>query len=491
MRYSTAARRLALRRTGAAIAAVVASLAVASSASAATCASGTGATPVCVVQPDNGGTLDNLGQAMLTANTAGGNQTLILLPGTYDPQGKLSAGFGLPPVKTGEHLTLVLAHSDQAAAGTNTSTIDGSFADAPHNQDLFTVQNGGSLTIEGVAFTGDNVGDTSHSGIHVLNGGTLTTYGDLLAGEQGQASVTVDSGGAATLNETTVSGGLGDNLDNFGTLTLNSVTDVNSGSGFGLTNGGTTTANNTVFGADGDGVSTHSCSSAIQTQDDLVDDDGFCTGTGTGSSFTTPASPTTNGGPTRTFVITGLPAGDPLKCPSTDVRFFVIPQSSHVPQCGTGALTSTAQQGVASSPGSGQVLDAPACTVESGSPNYSTTPATMTVLAGDAGSGLGPEPGSTADSTSGSVLIGAGANNPATTGNANPGAAVSNAETTDGSVALLNPFSVPTIDTSVSNTNTTTQLQVEATKDSTHTTVGDTSWAFDVTNWAGIAAYCH
>lgn len=479
MTYSTAARRLALRRAGGAIAAVTASLAVASSASAATT----------IVTPDNGGTADNLGHAMSTAATAGGNQTLVLQAGSYTPRGLTQGGvnYGLPPVGNGEHLTIVLSHATQAPSGNNASTIDGSFADPNHNADLFTVQNGGTLTLEGVSVTGTNPGDAGKSAVHVLGGGSVTLYGDLLGGGQG-TELTLDASSTAIINESTFASDTGPQaITNSGTLTLNSVTDVGN-NGWGLINNATATVNNTVFGTNGDGLNTFSCQGAITTKDDVVDDDGTCTGTGVGSAFTVPFQ-ANNGGPTRSYQFTGLPAGDPAKCPSTDVRFFVIPKNAaNQPQCDTGSETASAQRAVASSPGTGQVVDVPTCVAQS--PVYPTSgPATQTVVASDAGSGLGPEPGGPGDSTTGSVLTGTGANTPSATGNVNPADAVSNAATTDGSIAVLNPFSFPTW--SNPPTNTTGQLQVQATKDASHNTKGDTSWSFDTTNWAGITVWCH
>jgi hypothetical protein len=452
MTYRTAAPRLTLWR--AVLIAAVTALALVATAAVASAA-------VVTIQPDGlTGTLDNLGTAIKNANTAGGSNTIILSPGSYEPQGLIESGFGLPEIKN--NLTIVDNHAAQAPFGTSTATIYGTNADgATNGEDLFTVDGGYTLTLEGVEITAANGNnDLSHAAIHVKAGGTLVLDDSLLENNDGGEGIQVDTGATATINESTIDfGTAGSGINNLGTVTLNNA-DVTNNDTFGISNGGTATANNTLIAGNSD----EDCTGTKLGDDDSIADDTSCTGL-PDDPVILPISVTSNGGPTQTYALTGAPtagAGDPAKCPTTDQRFFVNPVNkvTHLPQCDVGSYTSSATR----------ETTGPSCSVTStfyppGYPNASTS-ATQTVGVTDpGGSGLGPEYGSPADPQ-------------ASTTSTNPADAISNTTITNGTVALLNLFLVPS----------TTQLNVEATKAVGGTT---TRWSFDATNWAGVTTYCH
>jgi hypothetical protein len=463
MTHSTAVPRLALWKVALGLGAVVAAfLAISSAASAA----------IITVTPDNASGTNNLATAINTANTnADASNTLILTQlggqGRYVPTA---------PITISKNLTIVGNHATQTVAGQEGYQIDGSTqANTPAN--LFTINSGVTLTLEGVAITSG--GGTGF--YQIQDNGTLVTWGSGLTGAPGGA-LSLGPASTATLNESVVSSPGQDGIDFGGnTLTLNN-TDVIQGAAVGIAQkaSGSVTLNNSVLVAQ-TGAECVGFTAVNGTTTGSLDDDSTCGVQHPGDTTADaaiPVAPGANGGPTLSSEFGAgsatIGGGVSSLCPVVDQRFFVNPVSGGVRSCDIGSITNSATQETATQAGTAPGSGALTCKVTN---LIAGPPAQQQVTLADSISGIGPEAGAATDAQSGTPAT-AGDNTPVGPPfGTSPGDAVDNLFISNGTVAFT-PFTAP------SNSG----LVLTATK----TTAGTrTSWNFTATNWAGNSKACN
>jgi hypothetical protein len=386
-----------------------------------------------VLTPAPGST--SLATAITTANTNGdASNTIILADGRYAPTGPL-------PTVT-KNLTITGDHSVQEPTSGGGPRVDGTNQNPP-DSDLFTVNSGVTLTLEGFLITTAS----NNTNAVIRDNGILNLWNMALSGNNG-IQLAVSSGATATVNESSINDGNSTGITTAGTLTLNNTTVANNfGGGISKTSGTLTLNNSIVADNDPASLGVPNCDSVATRQDNSLDSDGSC---GVRFAATEPnlVPTTTNGGPTPTLELSaGSPAigaGDAAICPKTDQRFFVHGGSG----CDLGAYQTGASQDVTG----------PSCVVTG---LILGPPKQQQVTLSDAISGLGPEGGSLTDPT---------ANNAAD--------AVSNLTISNGSVASA-PFS--------SNGPSTAGVVLTATKSNQSLL---TQWSFTATNWAGVSKLC-
>jgi hypothetical protein len=467
MTHSTAVPRLALWKVALGLGAVVAAfLAITSAASAA----------IITVTPDNSSGTDNLTAAINTANTnTDASNTIVLTQaagaGRYVP---------VSPITISKNLTITGAHAVQAVAGANAYAIDGSSQASVHAGNLFTINSGVTLTLEGVGIVSG--GGTGF--YQIADNGNLVTWGAGLTGAPGGG---INVGGAnaaatATLNETSQIGDTQDNIDMSGaSLTLNN-SDILQGASAGvvqLSASSAVTLNNSVLVAQTGNECTGVTAAANSTTDGSLIDDTSCPVQHQGDLSVTPSvAPGANGGPTlsSTFGTTGstIGTGNPALCPVVDQRFFVNPVSGGVRSCDIGATTNAATQETATQAGTTPSTGALTCKVTA---LRAGPPAQQDVTLADTLSGIGPEAGAATDPQSGT---------PATPGDntpvgppfgTSPGDSVTNLFISNGTVAFTAPQAPSNTGVVLTATKATAGVR--------------TSWNFTATNWAGNSKACN
>jgi hypothetical protein len=269
MRYPTAAPRLRAWKLAAAVGALAtASLAMAGVADA----------QVFVAYPQPTGTQLSFAQAVADANATTGNNTIVL-------QGKSEVGNNLAKFQptagltiTG-NLTITGAHNAQDITGQGDANIDGTnqLNQSPA-ADFLTIAAGAHVTIEGVEIT--NAGESGLAAVR--DNGTLTLYGDSLAGEQG-IPLAVGNGGTATLVDSSIDGTLhtaGITNSSTGTVTLDNSSITNGAAdGIDENPGGTLFLYNSLLvfqaGFECNGGSAQPGTTGTAA-DGSLDDDGTC-----------------------------------------------------------------------------------------------------------------------------------------------------------------------------------------------------------------------
>jgi hypothetical protein len=469
MRYPTAAPRLRAWKLGAAVGAL---------ATASLAMSGVADAQVFVAFPSPTGSQLSLSQAIADANAVGGTNTIVL-------NGKSSVGNNLAKfqpaagmtVSTG-NLTITGQHNAQDITGAGDAEIDGTNQQAQSPPvDFLTVASGASLTLEGVEL--NNAGDFSNGfNAAVRVNGTLTAYNSTFGADTGYP-IAVNNGGTATLIDSSIDSTVhtaGILNSGAGTVTLENST-ISNGIADGIdNNAGTLFLYNSLLAfqtgveCNGGGAQPGTTGTAA---DGSADDDGTCNVQySSDTALDTGTLATDNGGPTTT--LQGLPttalAGNPAVCPVVDQRFFPNPVSGGVTQCDTGSETASAAR----------TTTGPTC----GTPSIGTVGgvAEETVPVNSDATGFGPEAGHVTDI---SGVTGAAGFTPdhadAIDGVVNNGNGLGTANApggiTNGMVSLLNPLSSPGIGT----------LNVQAQKG----TPGQlTFWSFTANDWAGNSTYC-
>ena len=463
MRYSTAVPRLALWKVALSLGAVAgASLAIASGASAA----------VIVVTPDNTSGTDNLTAAINTANTNSDPSNTIVLTqlggaGRYVPKS---------PITISKNLTITGSHAAQAVPGQAAYQIDGSQQSSANPGNLFTINSGVTLTLEG--FQLSQGGSTGFA--QILDNGNLVSWGVNFGGAPG-AGINVAAGGTATLNQSTVASAIQDEIDDSGSsLTLNNVT-MADGQAIAIDDkgGGPITLNNSVLAAQ---VGAECVGFTSQNGGPgSMDDDGTCGVQHSNDPNVDAAKPAvagSNGGPSFSYQFAAnsptVGAGVSSLCPTTDQRFFVNPAGGSGHTCDIGSVTNSASQETAAQAGSTPSTGALTCTV---SAVITGPPKQQQVTVTDTLSGLGLEAGSATDPQPGTPST-PGDNTPVGPPfGTSPGDTITNLFISNGSVAFT-PFAAPS--------NSGLVLTATKTNQSSRT-----SWNFTATNWAGNSKACN
>jgi hypothetical protein len=478
MSHRTIAWRLRRRGALLALPAAVVALGLADAPSAladATCAASTAAT---------------LNSCVTNADAAGAGFTIIQIPANA----KLTGLTG-PYTLTG-HTEITGPPTNQVALnGTTDAQINGTGDTTLTSADLFKVSSGANVIFK--ALDMNLCGSTTaFACVHVGSGAQVEF--DSMAFEQANGvPLIVDSGGTVTLNESSVVDGAGNGPTISGTANFNNVT-ISDNNADGIVNqaGSTVNLNNTVIDFNNTGAGAgRSCAAAVQSAASSQADDPSC-----GANVTVPvantACPTTlgsailvaqcrinlgasnfNGGPTETQIpadpagtfsgstgpssLTG--AGNALTCAVSDQRFFLKTPGS----CDIGAYQSTGAHNTETT--------GPTCRVTALS---ETSPASEQVTITDGMSGIGPD--AITNATISSTFSG-GAGTvawPVITGTlfdqTSPG----------GASAALQDFP------NNATTGTGAGFVVTATKLAADTTVNDTHWSFDATNWLGETTLC-
>jgi hypothetical protein len=402
---------------------------------------------VITVNPDGNTGSDNLTPAITQANTNGqASNTIDLNPGRYTPAAPL-------PVIT-HNLTVSANHALQAATGAPSTFIDGSNQASKSPGNLFTIAAGVTVRFDGFQLI--NGGGAGFFAIS--DSGNVTTWGLTISGQPG-GGVQVQSGGSATLNETTLDSVTQTGISNQGTLVLKN-SEIVAGQSTGIVNtGGTITLTSSLL-AFQVGVECVGGTAVNGATDASIDDDGSC-GVQFGNNThvdTYNYTPAANGGPTLSVL---LPVGNPdttgkgINCPTVDQRFFVNPSGT----CDIGATTN----------GAPRETTGPTCSVTA---LIIGPPKQQQVTVTDTGSGMGPNPGPATDNPS---------NTPPST---QPNSAVpafgygwDNLYVNNGTVSFTAP-SAPTTSGVVLTATKTNQSLL-------------THWNFTATNWAGISTFCN
>lgn len=361
--------------------------------------------------------------------------------------------------------------------------------------DLFQVEPGANVLFKAFDMEGGGSFNTQFASIQVEGGATVEIDNMGLVGSQGPAvfvqpaGATGGQGGVATITNseitsTTQSNGTIFNNSNLPVTMVNDTFEVNNG---GLV-GANFVAINTLFVQDG----TSPCSNPLQSPstNNLTDLAGVC-----GSSMTTTTDQAIDlqgaapayGGPTTSDQIlapsTAIGKGNVSFCPSLDQRFMTRSSGT----CDVGSYQTTADNNTPN----GASLAPPTCPT-TGVINESSNPATETVSASNSTTGLGPDAISY-------VANPASADNGTATGFPTPSEAIPTDNGTVSYPVLSNAIGAtwfaatnPGASLAAQDDLPSTQpIPVTATKPLNDTTVNDTHWSFDLSDWAGIASYCH
>jgi hypothetical protein len=432
-------------------------------------------------------------QCVTNANAAGAGFTII----TITANTKLTGLTG--PYTLNGHTEITGPPTLQVPLnGTTDAQINGTGDTTLTSQDLFRVS--GNVIFKSVDMNLCGSG-TAFACVHVLSGGHAEF--DNMAFEQANGlPLIVDSGGTATVNESSVVDGAGNGPTISGTANFNNVT-ISDNNADGIVNqaGSTVNLNNTVIDFNNTGAGAgRSCAAAVQSAANSQADDPSC-----GTNVTVPAAntacPTTlgsailvaqcrinlgasnfNGGPTETQIpadpagtfsgstsgassLTG--AGNALTCAVSDQRFFLKTPGS----CDIGAYQSTGAHDTETT--------GPMCKVTALS---ETSPASEQVTITDGMSGIGPD--AVSFTTTGAGITSTFSGGAGTIAWPVIAGTLFDQTSPGGSSPALQDFP----------NNATTGMGagfvVTATKLAADTTVNDTKWSFDATNWLGLTTFC-
>jgi hypothetical protein len=387
-----------------------------------------------------------------SANTAGGQNEIILSPATtYAPTTPLT-------ITSGDFLEITGPPQNNATSQSKAAIFSGTSVN-PDTSPPMTVAPGAHAVFKAFNTNAGGVTTTQFE----ING---TAEFDNMAVEGGANNdIEIDSTtqtASVVVNDSLVAnaGALGIQNDTQSSLYVNDSTIADNSDETGVNGGGVAgnvVMNNTLLVNNSQNGSGEDCAESFfgvgtVTATNSIDDDGTC-GVTTSSSVNL-GTPKFGTGPVASAAITTSSSAYTLGgagCEPVDGRFFTF---SH---CAVGAY----QVSGATAPDA----TAPACTIQS--VNESTNPAvasTEVVNAMDAGSGLSLD-------------------------------AISGATTTNGTVAWPVIMGTPWDETTPSNANdpdlaTTGAFPVTATKPVGDLTTGDTKWSFTATSWSGISSLC-
>jgi hypothetical protein len=470
MSHRTIAWRLRRRGALLALPAAVGAIALAYAPSAladGTCTASTAATLTsCVTQ----------------ANAAGAGFTIIQIPAAAQLTGLTG------PITLSGHTEITGPPTAQVPLNGSTDTqINGTGDPTLTTQDLFKLSSGANVIFK--SFDLDLCGGASVACVEVSSGAHAEFDNMAFEGANGLPLI-VDSGGTATFNESSVIDGSGNGpqIQGGGTAAFNNATISNNAlDGIDNQAGSTVNLNNTVVAFSNTSAgAAHDCAGAVQSATSSQADDATC-----GAGVTIPGGTAGaaaqnqinlgfsnfNGGgtetqvpgdPNGTLATGGTPnvsslkgAGNPLTCAVSDQRFFLKTPGS----CDIGAYQSTGTRDAETT--------GPTCKVTALS---EASPASEQVTITDGMSGIGPD--AITNATISSTFSG-GAGTvawPVITGTL---------------FDETSPGSSPALDfPNNATTGTGAGFVVTATKQAADTTVNDTHWSFDATNWLGLTTLC-
>jgi hypothetical protein len=374
----------------------------------------------------------------------------------------------------------------QEGYGTSTGQqpeIDGTQIPTSTPQDVISISSGANVLFKAFGLDFGGVANSvSFAGAEVHSGATLEADNMELNAGLGVA-IAVDSGGAATISNSTGDTGSEPFIAATGPSTTptwlinDTFADAGNGAIIQSANAQVGAINSMLVNNETVSTTAHECSIPLVagSTNDQIDDTSCGT---TGVTQVTAAQEALQGdglygGPTNSdppaATAPAIGAADAADCPNYDQRFYPRTAST----CDVGAFQSTGTTnegglGVAPAQTTG-----PSCAVTS--KNQTVLPQTETVSATDTGIGLGPD--------AIAYFTPSGSTYPIPTNNGTVSYG------TVGSTWFAKTMASPPV-AQEGDFASNSPLAVTATKPATDAALNDTQWSFDATNWLGITTYC-